>query len=76
MADRNTSREAAAACRGACGAGRAAIPDQKAALDALLARGLDAVAEGPAKERGIILGRKAAADLLALRAADGDDCQR
>ena len=30
-----------------------------------------AVAEGPAKERGIILGRKAAADLLELHAEDG-----
>lgn len=69
VADRNTSREAAAAS-----AGHAVLsafyPEQKATLDLLLARGLDAVSEGPAKQRGIILGRKAAADLIDLRAAD------
>jgi hypothetical protein len=70
IADRNTSREAAAAC-----AAHAVLtglyPDQKASLDADLAHDLAAVSEGPAKERGIILGRKAAADLLALHAEDG-----
>ena len=34
------------------------------------------MAEGPAKERGIILGRKAAADLLELRASDGSEAAR
>jgi hypothetical protein len=71
VADRNTSREAAAAS-----AGHAVLsafyPDQKATLDSLLAKELDAVTEGPAKQRGIILGRKAAADLMALRNADFD----
>jgi hypothetical protein len=69
VTDRNTSREAAAAS-----AGHAVLvafyPDLKADLDGLLDAGLAAVAEGPAKQRGMILGRKAAADLLELRAAD------
>ena len=70
IADRNTSNEAAAA--GAAHAVLTALfPDQKASLDADLAHDLAAVSEGPAKERGIILGRKAAADLLALHADDG-----
>jgi hypothetical protein len=71
VADRNTSREAAAAS-----AGHAVLlafyPDQKATLDSLLAKELGAVSEGPAKQRGIILGRKAAADLMVLRTADFD----
>jgi hypothetical protein len=71
IADRITSREAAAAS-----AAHAVLselfPDQKASLDADLARDLAAVPEGPAKERGIILGRKAASDLLALHADDGN----
>lgn len=71
VADRNTSREAAAAS-----AGHAVLsafhPDQKATLDVLLVKELHTVAEGPAKQRGIILGRKAAADLMELRAADFD----
>jgi hypothetical protein len=71
VADRNTSREAAAAS-----AGHAVLcafyPDQKATFDRLLARELEVVAEGPAKERGIILGVKAAADLMVLRSADFD----
>jgi hypothetical protein len=70
IADRNTSREAAAAS-----AGHAVLialyPDQRAGLDTQLSADLGAVAEGPAKERGIILGRKAAADLLDLHADDG-----
>ena len=70
VADRNTSREAAAAS--AAHAVLAALyPDQRPALDAQLVAHLAAVAEGPAKERGIILGRKAAADLLELHAEDG-----
>ena len=70
IADRNTSNEAAAACA-AHAVLTALFPDQKASLDADLAHDLAAVSEGPAKERGIILGRKAAADLLALHADDG-----
>ncbi len=70
VADRNTSREAAAAA-----AGHAVFvtlhPDQRASLDALLAEQLAKVPEGPPKERGLILGRKAAAELLELRTDDG-----
>lgn len=70
VADRNTSREAAAASA-AHAILVAQFPDQKAALDADLARDLAGVAEGPAKERGILVGRKAAADLLEIHADDG-----
>jgi hypothetical protein len=72
VTDRNTSREAAAAS-----AGHAVLSslyaDRRSELDALLAEQLRPIAEGPAKERGIVLGRKAGADLLALRADDGYD---
>ena len=72
VADRETSGEVAAAV-----AGRDVLvdlyPDQKSGLDALLAETLNKVEEGPAKERGIILGRKAAAEILELRSADGGD---
>ena len=71
VADRNTSREAAAAS-----AGHAVLtafyPDPKTTLDTLLAKELSAVPEGPAKQRGLILGRKAAADLMVLRTTDFD----
>jgi len=72
VADRNTSREAAAAAAGHAVL-TALYPDQRASLDALLAQQLSAVAEGPPKERGLILGRKAAAALLEWRARDGWD---
>jgi vanadium-dependent haloperoxidase-like protein len=72
VADRKTSREATAAA-----AGNAILvalyPEQKATLDAMLAQQLAAVPEGPARERGLILGRKAAADILELRQDDGSD---
>jgi hypothetical protein len=72
VTDRNTSREAAAAV-----AGHeilvALYPGQRTALDAMLANALAIVGEGPAKQRALLLGRKAAGDLLALRAADGSD---
>jgi hypothetical protein len=70
IADRITSREGAAATA-AHAVLVALFPDQKPALDAQLAQDMAAVAEGPAKERAIILGRKAAADLLALHADEG-----
>ncbi len=70
VSDRNTSREAAAASA-AHAVLTALYPDQRPALDVQLAADLAAVAEGPAKERAIILGRKAAADLLELHAEDG-----
>jgi hypothetical protein len=69
VTDRNTSREAAAAT-----ASHAILvaqyPDQKGSLDSLLAQQLAAVPEGPARERGLILGRKAAAEMLELRHDD------
>ena len=51
IADRNTSREAAAASA-AHAVLTALYADQRPALDAQLAAELAAVAEGPAKERG------------------------
>jgi hypothetical protein len=69
VTDRNTSREAAASS-----AGHAVLlafyPDLKTDLDSLLDAGLAAVEEGPAKQRGVILGGKVAAELLELRAED------
>lgn len=70
--DRNTSREAAAAS-----AGHAVLVSLYAAhrgeLDAFLADQLRPIAEGPAKQRGIVLGRKAGSDLLMSRTDDGFD---
>lgn len=43
-------------------------PDQRAALDAMLASSLAAVAEGSAKAAGISVGQRAAAGILAWRA--------
>jgi hypothetical protein len=74
VTDRNTSREAAAASAGHAVL-LALFPDEKSALDELLARTLDAVPPGPARERGVLLGQKAAAELLALRANDGHDAE-
>jgi hypothetical protein len=72
VTDRNTSREIAAAA-----AGHAVLselfPARRADLDVLLARTLETVPEGAARQRGLLLGRKAASDLLALRADDGSD---
>src|SRR5690349_108487 len=69
-ADRGTSREAAAATA-AHDVLVALYPDQKADLDATLATSLSAIAEGEAKTKGIELGRKAAAEIIALRTNDG-----
>jgi hypothetical protein len=49
------------------------FPDQKSALDALLAETVGRVADGPARERGVILGHKAAEGILDLRATDGSE---
>jgi len=70
VADRNTSREVAAAVAGH-DVLLALYPDQKPGLDALLEQTLTAVPDGPPRERALILGRKAAAEILALRTADG-----
>jgi len=71
IADRNTSREAAASSA-AHAVLTALYPDQAPGLDAQLAAELGRIAEGPAKERALILGRKAATDLLAQHAGDGE----
>jgi hypothetical protein len=70
VADRNTSREAAAASA-AHAVLTGLFADQRNTLDAQLAADLAPIAEGPAKERGILVGRKAAADLLDLHTEDG-----
>ena len=72
VADRRTSPEAAAAVAGYTVL-VALYPDDKASLDKTLAQMLVAVPEGNPKERGVILGRKAATDLLALRVDDGSE---
>jgi hypothetical protein len=71
-ADPGTSREAAAAVA-AHDVLVALYPDQKADLDATLATSLSAIADGEAKSRGVELGRKAASDMIALRADDGSN---
>jgi hypothetical protein len=70
VADRNTSREVAAATAGH-DVLLALYPDQKAALDALLEQTMTAVPDGPPRERALILGHKAAAEILELRKDDG-----
>jgi hypothetical protein len=70
-ADRGTSREAAAASA-AHDVLVALYPDQKPDLDATLATSLAAIADGETKAKGIDLGRKAAAEIIALRANDGN----
>ena len=72
VTDRNTSGELAAATA-AHGVLVALFPAHKATIDELLAKGADAVPEGPARQRAILLGRKAATDLLALRDNDGSE---
>src|SRR5262249_38871102 len=69
-ADRNTSKDAAAAAP-APDVLVALHPDQQASLDSALRASLAAIADGEPKARGIELGRKAAAGIIALRADDG-----
>jgi hypothetical protein len=49
----------------------ALYPSQTSSFDELLAEDLDLIRDGPAKRRGIALGSRAAAAILALRANDG-----
>src|SRR5262245_47950444 len=74
MADRNTSKDAAAAT-----AGHAILlalyPDQQSTLDATLATMLTGIADGEPKTKGIDLGKKTAAEIIALRANDGINAQ-
>jgi hypothetical protein len=73
-ADRNTSKEAAAATAGH-DVLLALYPDQKADLDATLAKSLAGIPEGEPKAKGLALGKKAAAEMVALCANDGADAQ-
>ncbi|MGB7277091.1 MAG: vanadium-dependent haloperoxidase [Pseudolabrys sp.] len=73
-ADRTASKEAAAASAGH-DILLALYPDQQSTLDATLATMLAAVVDGEPKAKGIELGKKAAADLIVLRAKDGIDAQ-
>ena len=49
------------------------MPIQRAALDASYANSLSGIADGPAKDLGIVVGRAAAAAILTLRSADGSN---
>lgn len=73
-ADRGTSKEAAAAA-----AGHEVLvslyPGQKQKLDAVLNAALSGIAEGEAKTKGVALGRKAAAEVIALREDDGSSAK-
>ena len=71
-ADRSTSKEAAAASAG-YHVLVALYPDQKTDLDATFVAMLAGIVEGESKTKGVDLGKKAAADILALRADDGAD---
>ena len=71
-ADRSTSKEAAAASAG-YHVLVALYPDQKTDLDATFVAMLAGMAEGESKTKGVDLGKKAAAEIIALRADDGAD---
>jgi hypothetical protein len=71
-ADRNTSKEAAAAS-----AGHEVLltlyPDLKSDLDAMHDELLKSIRDGGPKTKGVELGKRAAAGILALREKDGSD---
>ena len=71
-AERTASREAAAASA-AHEVLLALYPDHKADLDATLAASLAGITDPEAKAKGIELGKKAAAAIIALRARDSID---
>ncbi len=73
-ADRTASKDAAAASA-AYEILLNLYPDQKASLDTALATSLSSIADPEAKTKGIEVGKKAAAGILALRAHDGSDAQ-
>jgi hypothetical protein len=72
IAEHATSKEAAAASA-AYEILLALYPDRKTDLDATLAASLSGIAETDAKSKGIELGKKAAAGIIALRANDSSD---
>jgi hypothetical protein len=74
VADRTASKEAAAASA-AYDVLLNLYPDQKPGLDATLAASLAGIAETEAKAKGIELGKKAAAGIIALRVNDGIDAR-
>jgi hypothetical protein len=69
-AEPNVSKEAAAAAA-AHAVLIALYPDQQSKLHAALTASLTGIAEGEPKAKGVDLGKKAAAGMLALRANDG-----
>jgi hypothetical protein len=69
-ADKDASREAAAAMA-AHDVLVVLHPDQKAGLDSALRASLAAIPDGAAKNKGADVGKKAAAEVIALRANDG-----
>ena len=66
-----TASKVAAAATAAHDVLAAMYPDQAADLQALLDTSLGAVADGPAKDAGIAVGKAAAAQMLAAREGDG-----
>ena len=72
VADRTASKEAAAASA-AHDVLVALYPDQKADLDAMLAASLAGIADTGTKSKGIELGKRAAAEIIALRSNDGSN---
>jgi hypothetical protein len=73
-AEKTFSKEAAAAAA-AHGVLVTLYPDRQAALDSALTASLAAVADGDGKAKGLELGKKAAAGIVALRATDGADAR-
>jgi hypothetical protein len=71
-ADRKTSREAAIAAA-AHDTLAAEFPDAAPALDARLGKALEAIEAGPARDRGVQLGRRAASELRTRRMPDGTE---
>jgi hypothetical protein len=69
-ADRTASKEAAAASAG-YNVLVSLFPDRRADLDASVGAMLAAIPDGEAKTKGIDLGKKAASEMLAVRANDG-----
>ena len=70
LAEPGASPEAAAASA-AHGVLVGLFPDQQSSLDTTLKASLAQVPEGESRTRGVALGQKAAAGMLALRAKDG-----
>jgi hypothetical protein len=73
-ADRGTSKEAAAAVAGYEVLVRL-YPGQKAKLDVTLAAALSGIPDTEGKAKGVSLGRKAAAEIVALREDDGNEAK-